>query len=576
MLAKHVHRKWLLVIGIGLFWTTIFGLSQVFFSGYHLRDDHQQIHMYTELVSGKSISNLSIDYITQDLKTRLRPLMMIELVLRTSIFGVSFLPQFILRCIEATLATLLGLKIGRQLGFTWTESFYAIGLTLIGSSTMIWFLLGIPEALGFLLFLSAITLMLKDASKGHTGSRILSILCLLLATTTKESFILVIPAFVIWRWFGSSYFSNQSLTKSIRRRWPDDAILTLIMLSELFWIRNHIHISDLGTYGVDPIGITHISSYLKSSCQLFFSGGIGIGLGVLLGTTWLYGKKDAPQQKTFPLYAIVLIACLIIGPQIILYAKSGIFERYLIPARWGAALLLMGCSHYIQNHYQFPLLTSKKKALWQKIQLATGTLILAGTFCSLLFKNQLLLLISNMRHSGINPLWVFKLEGLMWIIGGYAIFLILSGMRLFPAPENRFSQIWTHGLLPCLLAYNLMWAFGSARIFAAEGYAIKTMIATYGEIPNKPNHVIVFSDAHNTEAAFAIKTYLEYIDSSKKNIEIISVLTEKKADSIQDTFTFISLPGDFVAAKKWLGNSPVISQTLTDAGYIISIQDPKQ
>lgn len=558
-------------MGAGVFWLGIFAFGEVFFSGYHLRDDHQQILMHTQLMAGHSVVDVAGAWISQEEGLRFRPFMILAWVIRTAVFGLAFSPQFFMRYLEVVFATLLGVRVARQLGLDVWGSVASIMLTLVGATTMIWFLLGIPESLAFLLFMISLTLMLSD-SKGESSliGRIGACLSLILAALTKESFILIIPAFLLLRWAMTRFYLQLPVLKSIRRRWLEDGVLVGVMMALLLWVSLRINVAEMGPYGIDSVGGSQLFGIFKTTLYLFVSGGIGFGILAVLLLAWRYGEKRENTPVLFPFWYLCAVIVALIVPQIILYAKSGMFERYLIPARWGMALLLVSITQYIQTRYQFSVLTDRVQLFYKRSYVTGGIVLCMVAVLVLLFSSEVLLLLGVLRQQPVQMLWLAKLQGMMVVLILYGFFLVGVGWKKSWNRGCCFRQIWIWGILPTLFVLNTMYAFGSARIFAKEGYAIQDLGARASRLPD--TLFLVIDPVAHAESGVALKTYLEHLYPAKKmvllHLEDLAILGFPKQES--GPFAVITFPGYAQKVMSYCKCVP-IDQTITSAGYLLAV-----
>lgn len=560
-------------VGVALFWILLFGFGGVFFSGPHIRDDHGQFRMLLQFESGHSLLQVVSHWVRGDLATRFRPLLPLILVVRTWVFGVNFFPQFLINCVAAIVTSVLGVRIAGQLGFSKSEGLTWIFLTLIGGPAVVWWFMGIPESWAMLALFSGVTLILDEAmGTGHGGKLILGLLGIVLATMAKESFILMVPAVIGLRWRVSSLTALP--TGRLYRRWPD-LFLAGVAITELGWIKTHVPL-DQGPYGVDPLSMAIFERLGLTVGSLFFSGGIGLALIALVGMTFLWGKRrDTPSSwQGLSMMSLGLFAALIIVPQVSIYAKSGIFERYLLPGRWGTAILLISYLRYVRHHYAFPLISENVQRNLSAIAIVVGGVSCIVSVALIRWQGTILSMLSRQRQLPVQPLWAEKLIGIQVVLAVFGIFIGIVALFYQSKNEpNRLDWIWGRWILPLLVAGNMMFAFGAARIFSGEGHAIQDVGKLCQTLPQ--NVVIVCDPVFHSEALLTVKYYLLH-SGSADTVKVALVDPDVTSEKVALPVTILTFPGFADLGRQWLGPDAPSPQYTTPAGYAIWVIKSKK
>ncbi len=400
----------------------------------------------------------------------------------------------------------------------------------------------------------------------------------------KESFILMIPAVIGLRWMmGGAY-----------RRWPDDLALVGFGIAELVWIKGHLPL-DQGAYGVAPLGIAVVGKVGLTALALFFSGGIGAAiLGIAL-FVWIKGhRREIPKFELTPRWVSGgVIAALIMIPQIFLYAKSGIFERYLIPGRWGMGLVLIGYLGHVRRFYYFPTVS---ELMWRWIKwglIGVGLVSIVSAIALVRLQPLVLTILSVQRQLPIQPLWASKLVGIQFILSWFGVVAVAMGVRTLRKDEDLGRVLWIRLVLPVIISFNLMFAFGAARIFSAEGYAVQELGRVWRTAP--PTTVIMMDPLLHCEQYCLLKYYFRHLKPGQSTWAAIlpncRKLSEEEhgwrdalevafipdriasPDEIAGPFSVVMFPGFSSQAESWIGARRPSRTVETSAGYSIWIFD---
>lgn len=581
-------------LGVALFWLLLFGAGEIFFSGAHLRDDHQQFRILFQLEGGMPLIKVLRFWVAEDLTTRFRPLLQVVLVLRTWMFGVNFFPQFLINCGAAILTSLLGMRIARQMGFSRSDGLLWIFLTLIGTPTVIWWLMGIPESWAMLMLFFGVTLILDDAmGVSQRWPRLVGFLGIVLATMAKESFVFIVPAVIGLRWMMTPS-GGGSFIRRIQRRGIDDSLLLGVALGEINWIMRHLPL-DQGAYGVAQLGVSLVTNVGLTALTLFFSGGIGaVILGIAL-FVWIVGhRREIPNSESGPRWISVgVIAGLIMIPQIFLYAKSGMFERYLIPGRWGMGLVLIGYLGHVRHHYYFPKVSELMRRWIKWGLIGAGLVSIVSAIALVRLQPMVLAILSDQRQLPVHPLWAEKLVGIQVILAGFGIVVMGLGARRLRNEDDLGRVLWIRGVLPVVISFNLMFAFGAARIFSAEGYAVQELGRVWRTVP--PTTVIMIDPLLHCEQYYLLKYYFRHLKPGHLTRAAIvlshrDLSTEERGwrDNLETTFSgekiqvpkdisgpfsLVMFPGYSGQGPEWVGSQKPIKVINTPAGYTIWIFD---
>jgi hypothetical protein len=303
-------------------------------SGYHFVDDHEIIRMKNDLKSA-SLNNVTKAWVKEDLfvNTRFRPLYYIHRVIEARVMGSDFTLWSVYNGFLYCLA-LVFLYLGtRRLKFTVGESVVILIITFIGPQCSILWRLGPGESLGMVFLGLAFYFMTASLTgKNFLVKNLLFILFLILSSLTKESLLIIVPSMVIFKiWNEKLYFGTtlkESIIKNLLLILP-----LLVVAAEVYYIKKYVGIGYSGLDGKLSESILGIFStalhFIKTYLNLVI-------VALILLFSALFFKKKLPGIN---LPAIVFFI-LIIVPNMILYAKSGLVERYLLPSSLGLGFLV--------------------------------------------------------------------------------------------------------------------------------------------------------------------------------------------------------------------------------------------
>ncbi|MES2691517.1 MAG: hypothetical protein V4658_14000, partial [Bacteroidota bacterium] len=325
------------------FWFLLVIVSGSLFSGYKFMDDAGHLVLTSKINQGQGAFELIKNYTTGDLQNRFRPLWAIEYAARTVLLKDNFLLHAIYRAFETVLICFFLFLFARKLGLGQRISTLFALLSTVGQQSIITWALAPSEGIGmFFLSLSLLFMakaVLDDEKKLLNES--LFLLFTALMSLCKESFIFFIPAIYTWRLWLSSRKYNISFIRAIRKNIFHAVVLAAIAIAELFTL---ISIStNFGYAGTDSsLGV---SNYIKTFIfLLIFS---ITGLVSLIGFGLIFFKIRSGAKKWF--YPLLLFSA-IVFPQVIIYTKSGMLERYFLPAVLGYSMLLIHQVLILEKH----------------------------------------------------------------------------------------------------------------------------------------------------------------------------------------------------------------------------------
>ena len=335
------------------FWSVFLFSAGTITSGYHLTDDHLVLLINSNL-SQNNVFQVTANWIDRDLNIRFRPVFWIQRVFSIQIFGANFVLLSLLSLTMAVLTSWFLYMFARQVRFGRVSSFLFVLLIFMGKQAAIWWRLGTAEPIGMFWLSIGLYFMARaifDTGKLGPTYNVLYVLALIIATLSKESFVVLLPAVALWELILCRQHNQLSWAKTIKAHLGKIALLATVCLIELAIVFLKVGTKQIGYAGVDSNSLTlhKIASTVK---QLFLAsnplliGMIASVFVVVLTGTIVYDHVLTHQQPFKSLrslleelfYVVVLVGAYVTS-QAVLYAKSGIYEHYLIPGVMGFAFL---------------------------------------------------------------------------------------------------------------------------------------------------------------------------------------------------------------------------------------------
>jgi len=308
-------------------------------SGYHFCGDHSILRL-SDALSKRTILTVTTNEVKRDLNQRFRPMFFFHHVLESKVFGKD-LTAWSVYTIFLLFSTILCFYCGmRTLKFSISESLCFLILVFIGRQMAVWWCLVIAETIG-MVFLGLAFFFMVNCEKRYVLNTGLFCFFLICASLCKESFLIVIPAFLIFKILHEKGLYHLSVKKAVLKN-----RLLLIPFVEMI-MGLSIIVFAVGTNKVGYAGVSsRIFPLLKGMLSILENRLIGytiIAAVFIVAVCLGLGLKDKDKILLFfkklilPFLFFVLIAV----PSLILYAKCGIKERYLLPFLVGIAFFIV-------------------------------------------------------------------------------------------------------------------------------------------------------------------------------------------------------------------------------------------
>lgn len=323
-------------------------------SGYHFTDDHEMTEIHSDLAK-TPIVETSVKWITNDFHIRFRPLYYVHRVLEIKIFGTNLLLLSLYTSLLISTLISLFYAWARTMKYSVVESLFFVLLAFVGDQSAIWWRLGPNETIGLVFLGLSFYFMAKclDGEKYQLYS-ILSCIFLVFASLSKESFVIIIPAFALFKtWKESKYFGI-----SIRESLKHNAFLffpLVIMAAELWFIFFVVGTNQIGYAGTCS-GIGQLARGIwiiltSKNMLLPWIALIAVVAALYIGS-FFFSKSDKwPEFRNSldQILPLTVFFLLILLPNLYLYAKSGMSGRYLLPTTIGVGLFVIAMLHNVRN-----------------------------------------------------------------------------------------------------------------------------------------------------------------------------------------------------------------------------------
>lgn len=333
MNKKDIVAIFLLIIVVSAFFLE----ADTITSGYQLVDDHEILRIKHDLAS-KSFLETTLKWIEKDLTIRYRPVYYVHRIVETKVFG-SNLTLWSLYTILLFIGTMLSFYAGmRKMGFPILESVGFLLLTFIGPQMEIWWRLGPNETIG-MFFLGLAFFFMLNCEKRYWLNTILFSFFLVLASLSKESFTIIIPAMLIFKIF----HEKKKFSLPIKDVFKKNIILLiplLVMVFNLYIIVFVVGTNQIGYAGVSGSALDIIKggmNILTRSLKNYLL----LSLAFLGVASFRMRKKNVLEfyrNISLPFWVLLFI----VTPNLILYAESGMMAgRYLLPLVLGFSIFIV-------------------------------------------------------------------------------------------------------------------------------------------------------------------------------------------------------------------------------------------
>ena len=309
-------------------------ITGTLFSGLHLVDDHEFFSI-SSIINENGFWNGMIRVVIKDFSIRFRPLYSIVRVIGVCLFGTNAVAWSVCKAIEIALAMIFFYIFAREMNINKIFSILFAFLILVGEQSAIWWRLGPQESVGILLFSICMLATLYLGKKRNALSVILFILVCTLLSLQKESFCIAMPGFILllMSYDVARYKENSISFKYFLSSFIKVHLVEIITLLLVFAIEIYAIVFIVGTHQIGYAGFSSkwpLKDYiigvlvnLKHWCMPYLLMAIGMVFIIQIE----FKKEIITYKEIFELLFCVYIFCM----EQVLHAKSGMWERYLIP-----------------------------------------------------------------------------------------------------------------------------------------------------------------------------------------------------------------------------------------------------
>lgn len=306
------------------------------FCGWHFVDDHEILEFINPVRDGqRTVWEEFMTILQIDRHFRFRPMYYPTRYLSILLFGTNTVAYEILMAIKTILAFVLLYYVGRSCGGSaWVSMLFSL-LSLTGYQAAVWWKLGPQEVSGSIWFAIGMLFLNAYLKSNKRWMALLSWIAFLVMSNWKESFIVLIPFVILYIIYAgkaerkASYV--QFIIARIQEHWLYIAASAILFATMVFIIVFVIGANNSSGAGISTsIGIrTIISSYEWAfTHDLKYYYAVTLVLTAILLTYWDELKR---------MWREILLFAAFILPNLLLYGKEAMAERYLIPSSigWG-------------------------------------------------------------------------------------------------------------------------------------------------------------------------------------------------------------------------------------------------
>lgn len=336
-------------IGISTFWLFFFVIIGLLNIGLHLDlEGYALFSIYFD--NGQSIAH-DMNVVWQTLRANMiAPVGVSYDLITCKLFGEKVQVARWGYLLFVILSSFLFFLVGRKMRFSITLSLLFPAIAFLGQQFSVWYSIDTQEPIGLLFMsLSLYLISITDGKKGLLFD-FLAIVTSLCMSLSKETFILILPALVVFKFYIFHTNTQNTIKTCILKSLFFATSLFIIFILEIGYILLVMKGAGRGYAGVS--GILSITAYLKNFFHLFLANDVYFYAltGALLTGFATEGNffKNIQNFIIQNFILLVLVICIVI-PQVIVYAQTGWLLRYYLPSFVGISLFLVIVLNYLQQ-----------------------------------------------------------------------------------------------------------------------------------------------------------------------------------------------------------------------------------
>lgn len=372
-------KEWLFVfIWIGLTVFMFMGGSGILDSGYHFIDDHEIYEIRADF-SRFGFWESMVKWLKADLNIRFRFSYFLIRISECWLLGDHFRLWHIVQSTIAVLSIFMAYYFARRMQTpSWLSYLFSMGIFLGGGQSAVLWRLGPQECLGVLLLM--ITLICLTYYAEQKRFFLWSVVLTFFLGGIKESFLILLPLLPFLLLTMEMRKENEISFKRCLGM-IKDKLLYWIVTYAIFAIDMCIVVLRVGVNKIKYAGIDKtfgIKEYMKATLEIcsgsFRAYTLVCVIGVcFLPVLFLVWKWNCLTKSVFlEILISVLTFGYILASQFVLYAKSGMDERYLIPATIGFSLFWTIDMAYLIKKVSIPVCFYNFFMVFFALMLAAG------------------------------------------------------------------------------------------------------------------------------------------------------------------------------------------------------------
>lgn len=309
-------------------------------SGWHLVDDHEYVEYELQMnAPGESLFSCLRVVLRNDFTSRFRPLYYILRVALTAVIGSNLVIWSVIKAAETVLALFFLYLCARQFRCSIFQSVLFSLTVMVGPQSVVWWKLGPQECTGILFFAAGLFLLNKWLNReSGLPAKLGSIFLFLCMSLYKESFLVLISfvlVYIVYVRCQGEKFSFSGILKAIRSELDLLLILGIILAAELLIIVFFVGTNNVSYIGLDPsVTLEQYKATWIDCARVYLQWYVRFTPVLLL----LLALRIRQWRKMIGPFFLGLCVML---PQMVLYIKPGLQERYVIPWSFGFALFFI-------------------------------------------------------------------------------------------------------------------------------------------------------------------------------------------------------------------------------------------
>lgn len=507
------------------FWFLLFIISGSLFSGYHLADDHEVLRMSRDLAQEGGVLVQAKKWIDVDFSVahRFKPFYYLHRVMEACIFGPRFFLWLVYTGFLGVLTSFLLYLFARELGFSLAESLLLPLLALVGKQGVVWWSLGPQETIGMTMLAVALMCMVHMVCAKRKRGLWTSffVMFAVLMSLSKESFIVFLPVLAFWLLCLEREKGERRWREIFKRNTASLLLLGFIFLAEISFIYRYVGVGGYSSGAGGLEGFVPLS-YLKMAVMMMLSASsVGYGLIFIIGVFLLLSMSKPESETVFARGAHFLsdfrspliLFVLMVGPQCVLYARSGFYGRYLLPLLFGYAVLLVYFLNYLRCREErfflsLPAGGTRAGRMMSMVFLFTGLFMLSAGVLLLLRRDWSMNIFAMLGRPTRAFADILKPALFLFLTGG--MFIVLYGILR----KQTVRSLSLYRLIFCLAVASLALKtvnFIQLKDFAREGRQLAVIRSLVHEHTLPQDALLVVRDPVYPENSYSLKVMLNML-----------------------------------------------------------------